>query len=167
MSNDLVHYKRSRFSTRLPVDRLYTPSHFWMAEVEPGVWRVGFTRFATRMLGDFVEQGFEVKPGDRVEVGQAIGWVEGFKAVTDLYCVIAGEFLGGNPALAEDITLADTDPYGKGWLYCVRGQPEPNSVDVRGYTEILDLTIDKMQEKAHGPADDADDSGAQDKACQT
>ena len=145
---ETIYYKRSRFSSRLPVDRLYTPSHFWAAEVEPGVWRVGFTKFATRMLGDLVEHGFSAKPGDAVTVGQTIGWVEGFKALTDLYCVIDGAFLGGNPALEQDVTLTDSDPYGQGWLYAARGTPEPNSVDVHGYTQLLDLTIDKMQEKA-------------------
>jgi glycine cleavage system H protein len=161
--NKVVAYKRSRFSTRLPTDRLYAPSHFWMAEVEPGVWRVGFTKFASRMLGDMVEQGYTAKPGERVEVGQTIGWIEGFKAVTDLYCVIAGEFLGGNPGLSDDITLADTDPYGAGWLYCVRGKPDPNNVDVAGYIEILDLTIDKMQQDVHTSEDDGKDG----EACQT
>lgn len=146
--SETVYYKRSRFSSRLPADRLYTPSHFWAAEVEPGAWRVGFTKFATRMLGDLVEHGFNVKTGDAVAVGQTIGWVEGFKALTDLYCVIDGEFLGANPALETDITLTDSDPYGRGWLYTARGRPEQNSVDVQGYTQLLDLTIDKMREKA-------------------
>ena len=155
---DTVYYKRSRFSSRLPVDRLYTPSHFWVAEVEPGVWRVGFTRFATRMLGDLVEHGFQVKPGDAVAVGQAIGWVEGFKALTDIYCVIDGEFVGPNPALEKDVTLTDGDPYGEGWLYAARGRPEPNSVDVHGYTQLLDLTIDTMQSKA-GQGESADAEG--------
>ncbi|HWE01487.1 MAG TPA: glycine cleavage system protein H [Tepidisphaeraceae bacterium] len=156
-----VAYKRSRFSTRLPTDRLYAPSHFWMAEIEPDQWRVGFTKFATRMLGDFVEHGFDVKPGDRVEVGQEIGWVEGFKARSDIYCVMAGEFLGANPALGQDITLTDTDPYGKGWLYGVRGKADPNSLDVQGYTEMLDLTIDKMQNDVHDTAADEKDESCQ------
>ena len=146
--NDTLYYKRSRFSSRLPIDRLYTPSHFWVAQTEPGVWRVGFTKFATRMLGDLVEHGFGVKAGDAVTVGQTIGWVEGFKALTDIYCVIDGQFVGTNPALEKDVTLTDSDPYGEGWLYAARGVPEPNSVDVHGYTQLLDLTIDKMQEKA-------------------
>jgi len=155
-----IPYKRSRFSTRLPVDRLYAPSHFWLAQIEPGVWRVGFTKFATRMLGDLVEHGFSVKPGDKVAVGQTIGWVEGFKALTDLYCVADGEFVGPNPALEADPTLTDTDPYGQGWLYRVRGTPESNSVDVRGYMQMLDLTIDKMQDKAGAASDDEDAGGA-------
>lgn len=145
-----VHYKRSRFSSRLPADRLYTPSHFWLHEVESGLWRVGFTKFATRMLGDFVEHGFEPKVGDPVTVGQTIGWVEGFKALTDLYCVADGQFAGANPALDQDVTLADTDPYNAGWLYSVRGAPDPGAIDVHGYMAMLDLTIDKMLKKPGG-----------------
>jgi len=72
-----------------------------------GVWQVGFAKFAARMLGEMVEYEFSVAAGAPVEVGQSIGWVEGFKAVSDLYSVAAGEFLGSNPALAQDITLVD------------------------------------------------------------
>ena len=146
---DSLYYKRSRFSSRLPADCLYTPSHFWLKEIEPGLWRIGFTKFATRMLGDFVEHGFEPKIGDRVTVGQTIGWVEGFKALTDLYCVADGEFAGGNAALERDITLADSQPYGEGWLYAVRGTPDPGATDVHGYASMLDLTIDKMKDTGH------------------
>jgi glycine cleavage system H protein len=143
--NQVVLYKRSRFQSRLPRGRLYTASHFWLAEQEPGVWRVGFTRFATRMLGDLVEHGFEVKVGDPIKVGQTIGWVEGFKALTDLYSVADGIFAGGNPDLDKDTTLIDKDPYHKGWLYLVRGTPDANSTDVDGYIRMLDAAIDKMQ----------------------
>ena len=148
-SGKVIAYKRSRFSTRLPESRLYTRSHFWLLEDEPGVWRVGFTRFATRMLGDLVEYEFTVSEGAPVDLGQAIGWVEGFKAVSDLFSVASGVFLGANPALSQDPTLADTDPYLRGWLYRVRGIPDPNAVDVNGYIAVLDATIDKMIDTRH------------------
>jgi glycine cleavage system H protein len=141
----VILYKRSRFQSRLPKGRLYTASHFWLQEQEPGVWRVGFTRFATRMLGEIVEHGFEVKLDNAIAVGQTIGWVEGFKALTDLYSVADGTFAGGNPTIEQDPTRIDRDPYGQGWLYLVRGSPEPNSVPVEGYIQLLDATIDKMQ----------------------
>lgn len=140
----VILYRRNRFQSRLPKDRLYTPSHFWLAEQEPGLFQVGFTRFATRMLGDVVEHGFEAKPGHAVKVGQTVGWVEGFKAVTDVYCVADGTFEGGNPAAEAEPALIDKDPYGRGWLYLVRGTPEPNVMDVGGYMGMLDGTIDKM-----------------------
>lgn len=140
----VVSYRRSRFATQLPTDRRYTASHYWLLEEAPGVWRVGFTRFATRMLGDLVEYGFPLTAGASVAIGQEIGTVEGFKAVTAIYSVMEGTWLGSNPALAEDITLVEHDPYRRGWLYRVEGRPEPENIDVQGYVAILDVTIDKL-----------------------
>ena len=142
-------YKRARFATRLPQDRFYTRSHYWLREVEPTVWRVGFTKFATRMLGDMVEYQFDVEAGSRVEFGQKLGWVEGFKAVSDIYSVAEGDFGGGNAELGTDITLIESDPYERGWLYQVSGRPEPDGVDATGYATILDATIDKMLASRH------------------
>lgn len=144
-----VYYKRARFSTRLPVDRRYTAAHYWLLEESSGVWRVGFTKFATRMLGDLVEYDLSARPGTTVEVGEEIGSIEGFKAVTVLYSVAEGEMLGIGGEVQTDITLAESDPYGRGWLYRVRGRPDPESVDVNGYIAILDATIDKMLESRH------------------
>jgi glycine cleavage system H protein len=144
-----VYYKRARFTTRLPVDRRYTAAHFWLLEESPGVWRVGFTKFATRMLGDLVEYELSAKPGTRVGIGQEIGSLEGFKAVTALYSAAEGKMLGIGDDIATDITIVESDPYGRGWLYRVSGRPDPDSVDVDGYVAILDATIDKMLESRH------------------
>jgi glycine cleavage system H protein len=143
-----VRYRRARFSARFPDDRRYTASHFWLAEQEPGLWRVGFTPFALRMLGQLVEHGFELAAGDPVALGQPIGWIEGFKARTDLYAVASGEYGGSNPGLAEMLGELSLDPYQGGWLYAVRGEPDPDSVDVRGYVTMLDATIDRLQAKS-------------------
>ena len=142
-----VPYRRSRFSTRLPTDRLYTPGHFWMLQESAGVWRVGLTKLATRMLGELVEHGFDVKVGQPVKLGECVGWLEGFKAVSDLYSSASGEFLGGNPDLEQNINLVDTDPYGQGWLFRVRGSADPEALDVDRYIQILDLSIDTMMGK--------------------
>lgn len=156
MKPETVAYKRSRFSTRLPLRYRYTPSHYWLRESEPGVWQVGFTKFATRMLGDMVEFDFKIQPGILIEPGQVIGWTEGFKAMSDIYSVASGEFLGANPAIAGAITLIDHDPYGDGWLYSVRGRPDPSDTDVNGYIAVLDATIDTMLRSRHdkGEKDD-------------
>jgi glycine cleavage system H protein len=149
MKRETIAYKRSRFSTRLPLGYRYTPSHYWLRESEPGVWLVGFTKFATRMLGDIVEFDFKVQAGAVIEPGQVIGWTEGFKAMSDIYSAASGTFLGANPALATAITLIDHDPYGDGWLYSVRGQPDTGSTDVNGYIAVLDTTIDTMLRSRH------------------
>ena len=150
MSNPAVcsiSYRRSRFSTKLPDDRLYTPSHFWLREIEPGIWRVGVTRFAQRMLGDLVEYGFEVKSDAPVELGEIVGWIEAFKATTDVFCVGEGKFHRENPILAKEPRKFDIDPYSEGWLYEFHCTPDPNAVDATGYTKLLDLAIDKIQGK--------------------
>jgi glycine cleavage system H protein len=144
MQDDVILYKRARFSTRLPVDRRYTAAHYWLREDSTGIWRVGFTKFATRMLGDLVEYDFFVKPGARVMLGQEIGSIEGFKAITAIYSVAEGEFLGIGDGFSGDITAVESDPYGRGWLYQVKGSPDPGSVDVQGYIGILDTTIDRL-----------------------
>ena len=141
---DVLRYKRSRFAARLPLDRQYAPSHFSLKEHEPGLWRVGLTKFALRMLGDIVEADFEIKAGTEVKPGTIVGWVEAFKAVTDLYCVASGTFEGGNPAIKSDPSVIDTDPHEDGWLYAVRGEPDAEVVDAEGYSGILDAQIDKM-----------------------
>ena len=80
-------------------------------------------------------------------VGQIVGWVEGFKAISDVYCVASGEFLGGNPALRERISLIDKHPYSGGWLYAVRGTPDEKRLDVHGYRDHLDRAIDLILSK--------------------
>lgn len=159
------HYKRSRFVTHLPTDRMYTPSHYWLLEEEPSVWRVGLTRFATRMLGEIVEVGITVMPGERIALGQVVGFLEGFKAMSDVYSMVEGTFLGASAELDRDITLLENDPYARGWLFRASGTIEPRSTDVEGYAAILDSTIDAMlasrhesaEEESHGDAEDAEE----------
>jgi len=142
-----LYYKRSHFVTQLPVEYFYSPSHLWLAQRGEGLWRVGLTKFATRMLGDMVDCGFEPAPDSPVASGQIIGWVEGFKAISDIYCVLAGAFSGANPDLKKNITAISKDPYNAGWLYEVRGQPDAKCVDVHAYKKMLDQTIDRILEK--------------------
>jgi len=96
------------------------------------------------MLGEMVDHGFEVEPGALVTVGQIVGWLEGFKAISDLYCIAQGQFEGGNPALQEKIALISQEPYGAGWLYQIQGRPDSKCVDVQAYRTILDQTIDRI-----------------------
>jgi glycine cleavage system H protein len=152
--DETVYYRRSRFTTHLPIDRRYSTAHYWLLEESPGVWRVGLTKFATRMLGDIVEFEFSVAPEAVIGVGDEIGSIEGLKAVTSVFASGAGRFLGEGTLLRQDVTLAETDPYGKGWLYRLQGDPAPDTVDVHGYVALLDLTIDKMLTSRHAGGDD-------------
>ena len=169
---ETVRFRHAHFSARFPVDCLYTPSHFWMRPADgsaghavadaaaeaasgdtPRLWHVGFTKFATRMLGELVEMVLEVKPGQTVAGGERLGTVEGFKAVSDLFCVVDGTLQAVNPALTAEACLTHSDPYGAGWLYAVQGTPTPGHLDVHGYIALLTATIDQLQASRYSDGD--------------
>ncbi len=140
-------YKRSNFVTHLPVECLYSPSHFWLAKIGGEKWRVGFTKFATRMLGEIVEVRFEKTVGAALESGEIVGNIEGFKAISDLFSCANGTFSAANPALANAVEKVGEDPYGEGWLYEIEGKPDEKCVPLAEYRTMLDATIDRILEK--------------------
>jgi glycine cleavage system H protein len=163
---ETVRFRHAHFSARFPVDCLYTPSHFWMRPADDGpiddagargdtprLWHVGFTKFATRMLGELVEMVLDVKPGQTVAGGERLGTVEGFKAVSELFCVVDGTLQSANPALTAEACLTHSDPYGAGWLYAVQGTPTPGHLDVHGYIALLTATINQLQASRYSDGD--------------
>jgi glycine cleavage system H protein len=133
--------------THLPAEYLYTHSHSWIGRVGENEWRVGYTKFALRMLGELVDVKFEVKPAAPVKVGDIVGSVEGFKAISDIYCVGHGNFSSENSGLTSGLEYVGEKPYEDGWLYQFVGQPDPRALDVDGYRALLDATIDRLLEK--------------------
>jgi len=79
------------FTTELPRDCLYSPSHAWLARRPGERWRVGLTKFATRMLGEMVDHGFQVAPGAAIEVGEVIGWIEASRRcrISTAWCAVS------------------------------------------------------------------------------
>lgn len=142
-----IFFKRSNFVTHLPADALYSPSHYWLAPEAEGAWRVGFSKFAVRMLGELVDQGFDTPVGAAVKPGTILGWIEGFKAISDIYCVIDGVFQGGNPELKGNLERVHESPYTTGWLYRATGKPDANCMPALDYVALLNATIDRMLEQ--------------------
>ncbi|MBL9140162.1 MAG: glycine cleavage system protein H [Verrucomicrobiales bacterium] len=147
MSSTLF-YKRATFVAHLPQHHRYTPSHAWLAPSADSsdVWQVGLTKFALRMLGELVEIRFETAPEQWVSTGEIVGNIEGFKAVSDLYCVVEGRFLGGNPALDQGLEILTRQVH-ETWMYQVAGKPDPKTMNVMEYAALLDATIDRILEK--------------------
>ena len=159
-SDQLLRFKRNHFSTRLPRAYLYSRSHQWLREEESGLWTVGLTGFATRMLGEIVELELEAKTGNDVRVGEVIGWIEGFKAVSDLFAVVSGSFAGANDEALGDPECICADSYDGGWIYRVRGVPDSDALAIDGYVEHLNGTIDKMLEKPWRGAPEGEGAGS-------
>ena len=105
-----LSYQRCRFVTQLPLNYLYSTAHYWICHAKRPRCRVGLTKFGTRLLGEMVEHGFTVELEARITPGQVIGWLEGFKALSDVVCIAKGTFARPNVALNQDITLLNQDP---------------------------------------------------------
>lgn len=104
----------------LPDNLLYTEEHEYLSPTDDdGVYTVGITDYAQGELGDvvFVELPGE---GETFAKGATFGTVEAVKAVSDLYMPVSGEVVEVNPALADDPSLVNSDPYGAGWMIRVR-----------------------------------------------
>jgi glycine cleavage system H protein len=149
-----VLYKRATFVTHLPVEHLFTPSHNWLwrtrgsaSPPEPERWRVGYTKFALRMLGEIVDVQVEKRAGDVLVPGDIVGNIEGFKALSDVYSVGSGKFVRANPLLATGLEQLSEKPYDEGWIYEFEGTPDERAMDVNGYRKLLDATIDRMLQK--------------------
>ncbi len=139
-----LHYTRARFVAELPCDYLYTHSHWWLGPQRDQTWRIGLTKLGSRLLGEMVDYGFEITVGTSVRAEQVIGWIEGFKALSDVVSLAAGTFLGTNPALENSVTLINHDPFGAGWVYAVKGTPAVTCVEIGSYASILDKAIDDL-----------------------
>ncbi|MCC6677192.1 MAG: glycine cleavage system protein GcvH [Phycisphaerales bacterium] len=101
-----------------PTDRVYSETHEWH-KLEGDILTLGLTQFAVDALTDvtYVEMK---KPGHKFKAGENIGEVESVKTTSDVYCAAGGEIIEVNAALADDPSLLNSDPYGKGWLVKIR-----------------------------------------------
>jgi glycine cleavage system H protein len=99
----------------LATDRKYARNHMWAEAADDG-WRLGFSAYAVRLLGDVRHLEWSAEPGAAVVPGQAIGFVEGSKATSDLYAPLPGRLVELNRGVLADPTLLNSAPYDDGWL---------------------------------------------------
>ena len=100
----------------VPDDLRYTADHEYVKPTgEAGVVIVGITDYAQGELGDVVFVNLP-KPGQRLDAHQAFGTIEAVKAVSDLFCPVAGEVAAVNAALDADPALVNRSPYDEGWM---------------------------------------------------
>jgi glycine cleavage system H protein len=100
----------------VPDDLRYTADHEYVKSTpEAGVVIIGVTDYAQGELGDVVYVNLP-KVGDRFGAHQPFGTIEAVKAVSDLYCPVAGEVLAVNQGLDADPASVNRAPYADGWM---------------------------------------------------
>jgi len=123
--------------SEIPEGLKYTTEHEYLKQAgEADVFYVGITDYAQGELGDVVYVELP-EPGEAFAPMETFGTIEAVKAVSDLYCPVAGEVAGVNEALDGDPALVNSDPYGEGWMIMLRVD-DPAEVeelmDADGYT---------------------------------
>ena len=98
----------------IPAELKYTKDHEWV-KIEGDTAIVGITDFAQSELGDIVFVDVE-SVDEELNAGEVFGSVEAVKTVSDLYLPISGKVIEFNEELESEPELANSDPYGKGWI---------------------------------------------------
>lgn len=100
----------------VPADLHYTSDHEYVKGTDDSnVVQIGITDYAQDQLGDvvFVELP---KKGAQFSAHDVFGTIEAVKAVSELFCPLAGEVVEVNSRLDGEPALVNSDPYGSGWM---------------------------------------------------
>ncbi|SMC44284.1 glycine cleavage system H protein [Desulfocicer vacuolatum DSM 3385] len=122
----------------LPENLKYSKDHEWVG-VEGDVATIGINDYAQDQLGEVV---FVEVPevGDTFDAEDEFGTVESVKAVSELYCPIAGEVVAINEDLEDAPELVNESPYEKGWIMKIKvadASELDNLMDKAAYFEML------------------------------
>jgi glycine cleavage system H protein len=126
--------------SEIPEGLFYTEEHEYLKPTdEDGVFLVGVTDYAQGELGDVVYIELP-EVGATYQKMDPFGNIEAVKAVSDLFCPVAGEIVDVNSALDDDPAVVNSDPYGDGWIIKIRvedgGQVE-GLMDASAYSDLV------------------------------
>ena len=91
----------------------YTYDHEWVS-VNGNIATIGITDYAQAQLGDVVFVDLPSVGEELTQFGK-MGEIESVKAVSDLYCPLAGRVVEVNTTLADRPELVNADPHGA-WM---------------------------------------------------
>ncbi len=105
--------------TAVPENLHYTKDHEWV-RLEGDVAIVGITDHAQHALGEITY--VELPPADKAlkQFAEA-GAVESAKAASDIFSPVSGVVAEVNLALETEPEKVNSDPYGEGWIYKLKG----------------------------------------------
>jgi glycine cleavage system H protein len=102
--------------SEIPDNLHYTEEHEYVRPADDaGIVVVGITDYAQGELGDVVYVDLP-EVGAKFNEMEEFGTIEAVKAVSQLFCPLAGEVVEINQALEADPALINRDPYGEGWM---------------------------------------------------
>jgi glycine cleavage system H protein len=125
----------------IPSDFRYTTDHEYVKSTpDAAVVAIGITDYAQGELGDIVYLELP-RPGAKFGAHDAFGTIEAVKAVSELFCPLAGEVVEVNARLDAEPALVNSDPYGDGWMIKLRLASASDAaalMDASAYAKLLD-----------------------------
>jgi glycine cleavage system H protein len=124
----------------IPSDLRYTNDHEYVKRTaDAAVVAVGITDYAQGELGDIVYLELP-KVGAKFGAHDTFGTIEAVKAVSELFCPLAGEVVEVNARLDGEPALVNSDPYGDGWMIKLRLSSASDAsalMDAAAYEKLL------------------------------
>jgi glycine cleavage system H protein len=102
----------------VPDDLRFAKSHEWI-RMDGSEGTVGISDHAQQELTDIVHVELP-DIGKTVSAGETVCVVESVKAANDIYSPVSGTVTAVNEALGGDPSLANSDPYGAGWIFRIK-----------------------------------------------
>ncbi|HHG90541.1 MAG TPA: glycine cleavage system protein H [Devosia sp.] len=100
----------------MPDDLLYdVENNIWYREEDDGTVTIGMTMVAAAMAGELVAFTAK-KAGRKVKAGRSCATVESGKWVGPAKIAFEAEVVESNAELNANPKLANSDPYGEGWM---------------------------------------------------
>ena len=112
--------------------------HVWARDEGGGVLTIGVTDPAQSLASRVVAITTK-KVGKVLERGQSVATLESGKWVGPVPAPVDGEVIEVNPAISTDPTLANSDPYGAGWVVRLKAS------DWEGQRDQLVSGVDAVQ----------------------
>ena len=93
---------------------MFSKSHEWVLFSDPATAKIGLSDYAQKELGDLVFVNLP-EVGDTFGVGETLADVESVKAVSDVYCPVAGTVSAIHEQLLDAPQMINEAPY-DAWL---------------------------------------------------
>lgn len=115
----------------------YAETHEWVdvQQVDgQAIATIGISAFAVQQLNDLVYMDLP-EVGRKLAAGDEFGEVESVKAVSPMYCPVAGEVVAVHTDLPDNLDNLNDDPYEFGWIIKVKleGELPANLLDHAAY----------------------------------
>jgi glycine cleavage system H protein len=128
-----------KFTFRVATDRYYTGEGLWV-KLEGSRVRIGLSDYLQQSSGDVAFA--EVRPeGTMLAVGDEMAVIETIKVDIGLSSPVSGTVIEVNPAMEMEPEVANSDPYGEGWLAVIEADnweaDHANLLEPAKYFEIM------------------------------